>query len=169
MTHQTTGRGRVTGLEIDITALLRADDGETQPVSVTVYDPHLADLKAHNVVLDGTLTQLDDRLLLTATATAELELTCARCLEPFQLAANATLRDEFADQPTEEQFPLGRDRVDLAPAVRAGLLLNIPAQPIHDPACQGLCDVCGKNLNREPHQHDRPGPDNPFAELEKLR
>lgn len=159
----------ISPLELDITTLSRAEDGETQEVALAVPDPELPDLAPSNLTIDGTLTQLGGRLLLVAGVSATLELTCARCLEPFPFPATTTVRDEFADDPTEEQFPLGRDRLDLAPALRAGLLLTIPPQPIHDPDCRGLCDVCGKNLNREPHAHDKPRPDNPFADLERLR
>jgi uncharacterized metal-binding protein YceD (DUF177 family) len=33
----------------------------------------------------------------------------------------------------------------------------------------GLCPVCGKNLNTEPHEHEDVAPDSRWSALEQLR
>lgn len=156
-------------MEIDVTALARAEDGETQAVTLASATPAIPDLDLADLTVTGSLSQLGDRMLLAGTLTTTATVTCARCLEPFGLPITARLTEEFAETPSEEQFPLGRDRLDPTPALRSAVLLEIPPRPLHDPACQGLCPVCGKNLNREPHQHDAVKKDHPFAALKDLK
>ena len=38
-----------------------------------------------------------------------------------------------------------------------------------DPDCAGLCMVCGKDLNNEPHTHEETVSDPRWAALEALR
>ena len=37
--------------------------------------------------------------------------------------------------------------IDLGPVVREYLMLEYPIKPLCKPDCQGLCTVCGENLN----------------------
>ena len=49
------------------------------------------------------------------------------------------------------------------------LLLALPAYPVCQEACKGLCSVCGANLNERECSCDRRVPDPRWAGLEKLR
>jgi uncharacterized protein len=46
--------------------------------------------------------------------------------------------------------------------------LAVPAQIVCREDCAGLCQVCGEDLNANPHEHERP-PDPRFAKLSELR
>jgi uncharacterized protein len=37
--------------------------------------------------------------------------------------------------------------VDIFPTLVSDIILEIPIKPLHDEECQGLCPVCGQNLN----------------------
>ncbi len=58
--------------------------------------------------------------------------------------------------------------MDLLPLIQAAIMLDIPAIPLCDDDCQGLCVQCGANLNEGPcgcAQGEDVNPDNPFAAL----
>jgi uncharacterized protein len=59
------------------------------------------------------------------------------------------------------------DELDLQAWARDALVLELPAQILHDPDCAGLCPVCGKDLNVEPHEHEKP-PDPRWSKLREL-
>ena len=61
------------------------------------------------------------------------------------------------------------DRVDLSAWVHDAIALALPDKILCRPDCAGLCSVCGKNLNDEPHTHEVEVGDSRWAELEKLR
>lgn len=128
--------------------------------------PKLSDLEnLSDLQVAGTVTVLPDRLLVKGRATATVTLQCIRCLEPFPFKLATGFAEEFSEQPTEDQFPYARETVDLDTMLHDVLLLAIPELPVHDPGCQGLCPVCGKNLNRQLHKHQRQAPESPFSSL----
>ena len=61
------------------------------------------------------------------------------------------------------------DRLDLSAWARDSIALALPDQILHDPDCAGLCPVCGKDLNVEPHEHVEERIDPRWAALSELR
>ena len=52
---------------------------------------------------------------------------------------------------------------------RDALALALPEQILCRPDCAGLCPVCGKDLNRDPHEHEEEVADSRWAALAELR
>lgn len=156
-------------MEYDVATLFRAEEGTVEPVELSVATLDLDGAEAENVKVVGQLIAIDDNVQLTGSVSSMVKIACSRCLELFPYEAAAELNEAFSHQPDNEQWPIDQDKIDLEPAVSAALTLAIPAQPLHEPTCQGLCSVCGKNLNTDPHQHDQASEDHPFAELNKLK
>ena len=70
--------------------------------------------------------------------------------------------------PTDAKT-IGSDfRIDLTPLLLEELILATPFASLHDPDCKGLCEVCGRDLNDEPHTHEGPT-DERWAKLEVLK
>ena len=61
------------------------------------------------------------------------------------------------------------DELDLGRWAHDAAVLAIPTQFFCRPDCAGLCPVCGKDLNVEPHEHEETPPDSRWAALEALR
>ena len=61
------------------------------------------------------------------------------------------------------------DRLDLSAWARDAIALELPEQILCRPECAGLCPVCGKDLNVEPHEHAERELDPRWAALESLR
>ena len=61
------------------------------------------------------------------------------------------------------------DKLDLAAWARDAVALTLPDKILCRADCAGLCPVCGKNLNEEPHTHDEAPSDSRWAALESLR
>jgi uncharacterized protein len=89
---------------------------------------------------------------------AALAGPCMRCLQPASPGFAVDSRE--IDQPgggDEMSSPyMDGDELDLQAWARDALVLELPAQILHDPDCAGLCPVCGKDLNIEPHEHEKP-------------
>ena len=64
---------------------------------------------------------------------------------------------------------LRADQLDLSAWARDSLALSLPDKILCKPDCAGLCPVCGKDLNREPHEHDLAETDSRWAALADLR
>ena len=61
------------------------------------------------------------------------------------------------------------ETVDLSGWARDALALALPGKILHKADCAGLCPVCGKDLNEEPHTHDEIAADPRWSALDKLR
>ena len=64
---------------------------------------------------------------------------------------------------------LDDDRLDLSGWARDLIGLSLPDKILCRTDCAGLCPVCGKDLNKEPHDHGEAEPDSRWAPLAELR
>jgi len=90
--------------------------------------------------------------------TAELTGPCMRCLGPARPRFDVDVRE--IEQPgggDELSSPyVEGEELDLQAWARDALALALPAQIVCREDCAGLCPECGKDLNAEPHEHERP-------------
>lgn len=98
---------------------------------------------------------------------------CFRCLEDAVLDLPISAREYQATEPDGDDELrseyLQDDRLDLSSWARDALALELPDKILCRPDCAGLCPVCGKNLNNEPHTHEEKPADSRWAALESLR
>ena len=104
---------------------------------------------------------------------ARLHGPCYRCLEDAVLERELALREYQAESPggsDELTTPYVADgRLDLSAWARDGLALALPEKILCRADCAGLCPVCGRDLNREPHEHEEERSDPRWAVLGELR
>jgi uncharacterized protein len=105
--------------------------------------------------------------------TARLHGPCYRCLGDAVLELPISAREYQATNPEgsdELRTPyLVDDTLDLTAWARDAVALALPDKILCRTDCAGLCGVCGKNLNDEPHTHDEALTDSRWAALEALR
>jgi uncharacterized protein len=123
-----------------------------------------------DVSLDLQLEGVTEGVLVTADVTAPLAAECARCLEPFSTATQVRFQELFRlEEPEAESGESGDEadylldasgQLDLEPALRDAVVLELPLSPLCEDDCQGLCAECGVRLaDAEPgHQHEQRGP-----------
>jgi DUF177 domain-containing protein len=112
----------------------------------------------------GTVFELDYRVRLHGP--------CYRCLEDAVLELPISAREYQATTPESDEMRtpyLDDDKLDLSGWARDALALALPDKILCKPDCAGLCPVCGKDLNAEPHEHDEPQPDSRWAALAELK
>ena len=95
-----------------------------------------------------------------------------RCLADAVLDLPISAREYQATSPGESEELrseyLVDDRLDLSGWARDAVVLALPDKILCRPDCAGLCPVCGRDLNDEPHEHDEE-PDSRWSALAELR
>jgi len=104
---------------------------------------------------------------LSGQMSAEVELNCCRCLEPWSLDLDVPLglrlvagvspesdpegkgSDDGNGQEEENEWRLDGYVLDLVRLCREFVLLHLPMKPVCRPDCKGLCPKCGSNRNVE--------------------
>ena len=119
------------------------------------------------------LTKATTGTVFELAFTARLHGPCYRCLGDAVLELPIRAREYQATNPQgsdELRTPyLVDDNLDLAAWARDAVALALPDKILCRADCAGLCGVCGKNLNDEPHTHDETPSDSRWAALEALR
>jgi uncharacterized protein len=132
------------------------------------YAPAPADVPA-----ELTVTRATTGSLYRLSFRAQLHGPCFRCLRDTVVDESIDAREYQAANPGGEeelQSPyIVDDVLDLSAWARDALALGLPDKILHAPDCAGLCPVCGKDLNDEPHTHEELAADPRWAALDELR
>jgi uncharacterized protein len=104
---------------------------------------------------------------------ARLHGPCMRCLADAVLDVDVDAREyQAADDDAAEELRseyVADGRLELSTWARDAVALGLPDQILCRPDCAGLCTVCGKDLNVEPHEHAGEATDPRWAALGQLR
>jgi len=98
-------------------------------------------------------------VLVTASVTAQLAGECARCLDEFTSVTKVRFRELFADEvggSGDDGYLLDGDLLDLEPALRDAVVLELPLSPLCAADCPGLCIKCGVRLADAEPGHGHP-------------
>jgi len=119
------------------------------------------------------ITKASTGTVLEVGFAARMHGPCYRCLDDAVLELGIEAREYQANNPEdveELRTPYVQDdNLDLAGWSRDAVALALPDKILCRAGCAGLCPVCGKNLNDEPHTHDEQQTDSRWAALEGLR
>ena len=118
------------------------------------------------------ITRANTGTVFTLAFTARLHGPCYRCLGDAVLEVPIKAREYQAETPEDEQMTtqyITGANLDVSQWARDAVALALPDKILCRPDCAGLCDVCGKNLNDEPHTHEAEHGDPRWAALEALR
>jgi uncharacterized protein len=130
--------------------------------------------------LDVLLEEVSEGVLVTAEVSAPLAGECARCLDEFTSSTQVRFQELFVPQPGgtggsdaaegtgDDGYLLDGDLLDLEPALRDALVLELPLSPLCDADCQGLCSTCGVRLADAEPDHGHPGDGGVWAVLKDL-
>ena len=101
--------------------------------------------------LDIQLERVTEGILVTGTVRAPLVGECARCLDLFASATEVRFTELFTHEASDEDdaaegYLMDGDLLDLEPALRDALVLELPLAPLCAEDCPGLCSECGIRL-----------------------
>ena len=158
-------------LKLNIGFLLTAGPGHNHNSTLDLPTVKVAeDLTLRYVRGPIRLSCTKEGVLVQATLDTVLDDECYRCLDPIQHQMTIELEELFAtDYAVNAEFFIGEDGIlDLAPLLRAEVLIQKEHGMLCQTECQGLCPECGINRNRETCECDLDNLDPRFAVLKQL-
>jgi uncharacterized protein len=125
------------------------------------------------VPADLEITQASGATVFDLRIHARLSGPCMRCLGHSEVEIDAAARELHDPQaPAADELRsdyVVDDRLEVGVWARDVIALELPDQILCRPDCAGLCPVCGKDLNEEPHEHADVELDPRWSALEELR
>ncbi len=119
--------------------------GEEIEGSIAINDLVNNDLKSKlisDLNYDLKVSKLSEGLLISGYAEVTLREECSRCLNKFEMNISNDQINVFI----EDNIP---DVLDVSDKIIEEIMIKIPAYPICDKDCEGICQGCGVNLNEE--------------------
>ena len=120
-----------------------------------------------------TLTQTSSGLVLELELEVRMVGPCVRCLADAGVTLHVESQEYQATSPGESDeltTPyLVEHRLDLSAWAHDAVALALPDKILCRDDCAGLCPVCGRDLNREPHEHEGEAHDPRWAALADLK
>jgi uncharacterized protein len=120
-----------------------------------------------------TITRASTGSVFGLTFRARVHGPCYRCLEDAVVDIPISGREYQATNPAESEeltTPyVHDDQLDLSAWARDAVALALPDKILCRPDCAGLCPVCGRDLNVEPHEHAEAEGDPRWSALAELR
>lgn len=160
------------GLRINARELLRVPgstrriDEAVDATDLGVSDPRITG--PVDVGLDAVSSI--DGIVVSGTITIPWSTACRRCLTDVAGEAVVDVDEVYQDDVSDEQaFPIEGDQIDLAPAVREYVLIELPDGPLCRDDCAGICPVCGVDRNESTCSCDTSVRDDRWAALDDLR
>jgi len=107
---------------------------------------------------DVTISRTTSGFLFELALEARLFGPCFRCLAETGVTSRIRGREYQASSQAEsdelETPYVVDDRLDLSAWARDAVALALPDKILCRADCAGLCPVCGRDLNLEPHEHE---------------
>lgn len=116
-------------------------------------------VRVNSAELDLNIQKSGEEFYCQGDARASVRLTCARCLEEFDLElANNTdfivcskqWHDQHGNVKDNEEYVFfqgGELHADVADIVRQAVIVSLSMKPLCSKDCRGLCPTCGANRN----------------------
>ena len=145
---------------IDISRVVKSINKEVSEevcIELTSFESRLGDfpiLQKSPVVL--TITNQENKtLFIRGSVDVTVSIPCGRCLEEvptqicFDIDKKLDIQDSvLVDDEMEENDYLIGFELDVDKLVYAEILVNWPMKVLCKEDCEGICNVCGANLNK---------------------
>jgi len=156
--------------------LIQIDKLKRRPRQISIDEqatsfPFLADLieqgaVVFNATINGTCeaTWVGDAIEVTGQLATTVTTPCCRCLMPVVSQLDIPVMLSYAGNDEEESpvveeielqdndvslIPFSGPEIDLRLDLDQEVIMALPQQPLCQEICQGLCPVCGCNLNKD--------------------
>lgn len=102
------------------------------------------------IKFDGELNVHSGIISLVGDVNASVKLNCSRCLEPVICPVVFNIEERFCTDEAnldEDIIFLDSDSFNITEIIENNIVLALPFQHLCKETCEGLCQVCGVNLN----------------------
>ncbi len=145
---------------------IREIDAEVDAEALGIDDERVAG----PVVVDVDAVSSIDGVVVTGQITVAWAAACRRCLAEVSGRVVVDVEELYQDEALDEEaFVIEGDQIDLAPAVREHVLIELPDGPLCRADCAGICPICGIDRNERSCDCDTSVRDDRWAALDDLR
>jgi uncharacterized protein len=145
---------------VNVAQLLKEPVGSTRIVKVNEYIYNIGNEQKQSITGEILIIRIDRGILVEGTLSTTGKGNCARCLKPADYTCQFDIAEEFVPiidintQSTAEikdgSFIIdSRHNIDLSELLYQYATMAKPMKTLCKEDCEGICPVCGQNLNEK--------------------
>ena len=141
---------------IDLSPILRGETSTLQIEYEMSETPDVPDVTfTEGCKVSGKVDNRAGYMTLSLHASLPYVSSCARCLEEVSGVFEASIDQPLAvagalnDEDTDEYILIENNSIDCDVPINEAVILDFPLRILCKEDCEGLCSMCGKNLNHE--------------------
>lgn len=122
------------------------------------------------------LTRVIKEISVVGDVRLSIETPCSRCVEPVNIELNPQIGvvlspgNKIGEEDTRlEHETYQGDEIDLSDYIREQVAMSLPYKVVCSEDCEGLCTICGANLNKDSCKCDKDQIDPRFAILKDIK
>lgn len=125
-------------MPISILGLSRLNDGSQKTLKLDISQ--LDDIELLNpVTFDVKLTKISHESFdAHVTGNVVILLNCNRCLKKYQSLIKLNFHALYSDDPSEDEWPIDKNDIDVEETIRQEILFGLPLQQICSEKCSGI-------------------------------
>jgi uncharacterized protein len=168
-------------MEVNVSQQLKAPIGNVREYEISEISDILGQGIGTPVQGKVKFTRTNLGILVQGKLQAKVSVECSRCLKTFDYPLTINIEEEFfpvidvntgvpVDLPDDPGgFTIDDHHIlDLNEAIRQNALLAVPMKPLCRKDCAGLCQICGKDLNKGQCDCEQPEIDPRWSKLADL-
>lgn len=139
-------------LKINVGYLLADGPGNSQLSELNITDPVRVadDLVVNSITGKMRLSRMKEGILVQARLAVPVNVACTRCADMIDRTFEIDVEELYAHpRPLDDsEFFIGQDAIlDLAPLIRAEILINLSQKVVCDESYRDRCPLYGVNRN----------------------
>jgi uncharacterized protein len=121
--------------------------------------------------ISGKVYLINDELFIDVNYTLDVVFQCVRCLTDVKRKVKSSFSKQVVDsqeynEENESLLLLEGKEINLKEIIKEDIYLNLPEHVLCKEDCEGLCPICGTNLNEDTCDCEK---DDIDPRLEKLK
>ena len=125
---------------ISVKEILSKEAGEIKEDNFDSKINNIDEIKANKPIAgEIKITNIGESNLIVSIKTSpELILFCSRCAKEFIYKMNLKFDNVFNFNPDDDEFNIEKNIINIWPAIREQIILNIPMKPLCNKKCKGI-------------------------------
>ena len=125
---------------VDVHDILLEEIGQSKHIEFKKDIANIDDLELIKPISGKIdLINLGESILTEIHVVGSVKQLCARCAMEFDYKVDINYKQNFKDNPGDDEFPISSDsKIDVWPSIRQEILLNLPLQPLCNKDCKGI-------------------------------
>jgi len=135
-------------MKVFVKKITESGTGYKDEIMLDIFENNGDELKfVKPIIFEGELKKGTDFVEVNGKINLDYMVSCHLCGKEFNKQDEIEIFEIYRREPTEDEYLLVGDEIELDEMIWDSLRLNLPVRFLCKEDCKGICTKCGKDLN----------------------